>query len=150
MRLQPVGLPVPHHSAGADAQHRPHLACAPVRGRLGLALRGQLHQPLYVHLHRRRSAGQVPLYPFKTELHVALAPARNLHAAHAQLVGQLGNALVLQTLRGQQHDPRALRQAHTRALGACERAQLGFLLFAQLNHRGNSQSLSPMQTEVGH
>ena len=110
VRLQTVGLPVPHDGARAHAQHCAHLACAPVRGRLGRALRGQFHQFLHVHLHRRRPARQVAFDPFKAKLQVALAPARDLHPAHAQC---LGNVLVLQTLRGQQHDARSQRHSNT-------------------------------------
>ena len=43
VRLQAVGLPVAHHGAGADLKHRSHLACAPVRGSCGRALRGQFN-----------------------------------------------------------------------------------------------------------
>lgn len=40
VRLQAIGLPVPHHGAGADAQLDAHLSRAPVRGSLGRGLRG--------------------------------------------------------------------------------------------------------------
>ena len=52
---------------------------------------------------------------------VALAPARDLHPAHAQC---LGNVLVLQTLRGQQHDARSQRHPNTRTRERTARASL--------------------------
>ena len=63
---------------------------------------------------------------------------------------EIRNVLVLQTLRGQQHDACALRQLHPRTFRTRELGQLGFPLLAQLNNRGNWQSLSPMQTEAEH
>ena len=84
--------------------------------------------------------------PILRVLHVALAPARDLHAAHhAQC---LGNVLVLQTRRGQQHDARSQRHSNTRTHSAREPCQLGLLRLAQLKNRGNSQSFAPMQTDV--
>ena len=67
--------------------------------------------------------------PILRVLQGALAPARDLHPAHAQC---LGNVLVLQTLRGQQHDARSQRHANTRTLErtAREPCQLGFLRLA--------------------
>ena len=50
--LQAVGLPMAHDGAGADAQELTHLARAPVRGRVGCRLRGQLHQLGHIHFHR--------------------------------------------------------------------------------------------------
>jgi transposase len=77
----------------------------------------------------------------------ALAPARDLHTPHTQL---LGNVLVHHALRGQQNNLRPLRQPHAGSLGTRKLGQLGFLLIAQCNNRGNSQLLAPMQTEVEH
>ena len=59
--------------------------------------------------------------PILRVLQGALAPARDLHPAHAQC---LGNVLVLQTLRGQQHDARSQRHANTRTLERTARASL--------------------------
>jgi hypothetical protein len=44
----------------------------------------------------------------------------------------------------------SLHQPHAGALGARQCRQLAFLCFCQLNRRGNSQLLTPMQTEVEH
>ena len=128
--LQAVGLPVPHDGAGAHPQHRPHLAGAPVRGRFGHGLRGQLHQPGHLHFHRRRAARQVALDPLKPALGVALAPARHLHAPDAKL---FGNVFVLHAPRRQQHDACALRQPDAGALGARQPVQLAALRCASLN-----------------
>jgi len=140
VRLQPMGLPVPADGAGGHTQLRGHLARAPVCGRFRLALRGQFHQPLHIHLGRWRPARQVAFDARKARLNVALTPARNLNAPHAE---SFGNFLVLQALRGQQHNVRALRKPHAGSLGTHELAQLGFLLIAQHNNRGNSQWLAP-------
>jgi hypothetical protein len=110
-------------------------------------LRGQLHQPGHIHLHRRRPARQVTLDPLQPGLQVALAPARNLHPPDAEL---LGDVLVLQALRSQQHDARALRQPDAGALGARQLHQFALILIRQNNCRGNSHAISPMQTEVEH
>ena len=60
--------------------------------------------------------------PILRVLYVALAPARDLHPAHhAQC---LGNVLVLQTLRGQQHDARSQRHSNTRTRERTARASL--------------------------
>jgi len=54
VRLQAISTPVTRHARCADAQLRAHRARAPVRGRFGLGLRGQLHQTRNVHTHRWR------------------------------------------------------------------------------------------------
>jgi len=147
VRLQSVGLPVPHHGAGADLQHRGHLARAPVRSGFGRALRSQLHQLGNVHFDRWRTARQVPRNTLHSALQIAFAPACHLHLPDAKL---LGDVLVLQALRRKQHDLRTLRQPDAGALGARKSRQLAFLLIRQLDRRGNSQLPAPMQTEVEH
>ena len=142
--LQAVGLPVAHHGAGADLQHRGHLARAPVRGGLGLGLRGQLHQPGYIHFDRWRPARQVPLDAREASLGVTITPAPDLHPSHAK---RIGDVFVLHPLRAQQHNARSLRQPDARCLGARQPSQLALLLIRQLNRRGNSQLLAPTQTK---
>jgi len=83
----------------------------------------------------------------KTGLQVAFTPPRNLHAPDAKL---LGDVFVLKTLSRQQHDVPALRQPDADALGSRQPRQFLLLLIRQLNRRGNSHLLSPMQTEVEH
>jgi len=111
-----------------------------VRGRLGRGLRGQFHQLGHVHLHRRRATRQVAFNALQPSLQVALTPACDLHTPNAKL---LGDVLVLQTLRSQQDDSRALRQSDAGALGAREPGQLALLFIRQHNRRGNSQLLAP-------
>ena len=147
VRLESVRVPVAHHGTGTDAQLGGHLARAPVRGCLGLALRGQLHQLWHVDLHGRRATRQITFDAFKARFDVALAPARHLHAPHAQL---FGDVLVLQPLSGQQHDACTLRQAHARALRTRQLRQLLLLLFTEYDDRGNSHLLAPIHTEVDH
>ena len=83
VRLQTVGLPVPHDGAGAYVQHCVH------------------------------------------------------HCAH--LSGAAGRARSV--IRTREH-------ANTRTHSAREPCQLGLLRLAPLKNRGNSQSFSPMQTDV--
>ena len=131
--LQAVGLPMAHDGAGADAQDLTHLARAPVRGRLGCRLRGQLHHLGHIHLHRWCAARQIALDARDPRLKESLAPASHLHAPDCQLLGDL---IVLQARGRQQEDLCALRQAHTGAFGARQPRQLGLLLVCQLNRRG--------------
>ncbi|KDP88424.1 hypothetical protein CF70_030060 [Cupriavidus sp. SK-3] len=111
-----------------------------MRGRHGLALSGQLHQPRRVHLQRRRAAWQVAFDTGQPRLRITLTPTRDLHASDSQL---LGDVLVLHAVGGQQHDARALRQPHARELRPNQPRQLGSLLVGQHDLGGNSHSLSP-------
>ena len=104
---QTVGLPMPHDRAGTDSQSRSHLAHTPVRGCRRRGSRGQVHQLGYIHLHRGRAARQVALNALQPTLQIAFTPACDLYAPDTQL---LSNVLVLQALRGQQHDLRSLRK----------------------------------------
>ncbi len=82
-------------------------------------------------------------FALQSRLELAFAPPSDLHAPDTELLGDL---LVLQALRRQQHDLRTLSQPDAGALGARQLRQLAFLFFRQINCRGNSQLLSPMQT----
>jgi len=53
-------------------------------------------------------------------------------------------------LRAHQHDLRSLHQSDAGTLGSRQFRQFVFLFTCQLNRQGNSQFLSPMQTEVEH
>ena len=77
----------PRDAGGADAQLGGHRARAPVPGRLGLALGGQLHQTRHIDRAWRRATRLVALDARRSQPAIALAPARDLHSAYAQLVG---------------------------------------------------------------
>ena len=141
--LESVRLPMPHDGTGGHAQDSTHLARAPVRGGLGRGLRGQLHQPGHVHLHRRRPARQVAFNPLQSRLQITLAPARDLHAPDAKL---LGDVLVLQALGGQQHDARTLRQSDAGALGTREVADLGAFLGLDDRLQNRQRAAPPKRT----
>jgi hypothetical protein len=113
----------------------------------GLALRGQLDQLRHIHLDWWRATRKVALDAFHACLQITFAPAGHLHAPDAEL---LGDVLVLQPLRGQQNDPRALRQPHARAPGARQPGQLRLLLVGQNNRRCNSHVPAPVQAQVEH
>ena len=147
VRLEAMRVPMAHDGAGTDAQNFAHLARAPVRGRLGRGLRGQIHQLGHVHLHRRRTARQIALNAWQSRLQIPLAPARGLHPPDAQL---LGDVLVLPALRRQQHDLRALGQSDAGTFGACESAQFALLFVRQRNRRGNSHCFAPIHAVVEH
>ena len=63
MGLQTIGTPVPRDAGGADTQLGRHRARAPVRGRFGRALGGQLHQARHIERDRRCAARQIALVP---------------------------------------------------------------------------------------
>lgn len=75
-----------------------------MRGRHGLGLCSQIHQPRRVHLGRGGTARQVALDACQLRLHIPFTPTRDLHASYSQL---LGDVLVLHSVCGQQHDARA-------------------------------------------
>jgi hypothetical protein len=99
------------------------------------------------HLDRRRATRQVALDAFQPCLQIPIAPARHLHAPNAELPG---NLLVLQALRSQQNDPRALRKPHARAPGARQPRQLRLLLIGQSNRRCNPHLPPPVQAHAEH
>lgn len=99
-----------------------------MRGRFGLALRGQLNQPRNVHFHRRRSARQAVLNAHKARLRIALSPTRDLDAANPQL---LHDFLVLHSVARQQHNLSTLCQPDAGELGANQSVQLRSLVFGQ-------------------
>jgi hypothetical protein len=59
-----------------------------------------------------------------------------------------GNVLVLQPLRGQQHDLGALGQPDAGAPGARQPGHLAFLFIRQPHRRGNPQFFAPMQIAI--
>jgi hypothetical protein len=147
MRLQAIRAPVPRDAGRADPELFGHGACAPVRGRLGLALRRQFHQPRHVHLGRRRAAGKVAFDAFKTKLDIALSPARNLDASDVQ---RQRDVLVLQAKRRQHHDARAQGQPNTREPGANQLVEHLALFVRQNNLWGDSHFESPRRSAVDH
>uniref|UniRef100_Q46P59 Uncharacterized protein n=1 Tax=Cupriavidus pinatubonensis (strain JMP 134 / LMG 1197) TaxID=264198 RepID=Q46P59_CUPPJ len=100
-----------HDGAGAHAQLGGELARAPVRGRNGLALRGQLHQPRRVHLQRRRTARQVAFDTGQQHDTHTLRPPHARELRPNQL-RQPGSLLVGQhDLLGNSHSPSPRRAA---------------------------------------
>ena len=73
----------------ANAKLSRHLARAPMRGRLGLALSSQLHQSSHIDLDRRRPARQVLFDALDPRLGIAITPPRNLHASDCQPLGDV-------------------------------------------------------------
>jgi hypothetical protein len=135
MGLQTLGPPMPRDGGGAHAQFCGHLARAPVRGRLGLALRGQLHQPRHVDLQRRRPARQVAHDARQPRLRIAPPPTGDLHATDSHL---LRDVPVLHTAGRQQHHPRPLRQPDAGEFGTNQTRQLRTLVIGQHNLRRDS------------
>ena len=86
--------------------------------------------------------------PIFRVLQVALAPARDLHAAHGPVPGQCPCSADPARPAARCALATTLEHANTRTHSAREPCQLGLLRLAQLKNRGNSQSFAPMQTDV--
>ena len=148
MRLQAVGVPDAPHAGLADARRCRHRARAPVRGVGRFLMRGHLHDLLHAAIGDGACSARsrcVLLQSGDAAFQKALAPPRRLLRRDAHPPRDL---LVLQTLGGQQHDPRPLH--HTRRRRALSRQTLQRSSLLELSSIGGAVRILSSSTVWTH